>query len=122
MPPSCSPVFQYKYSHFSVFCMHFQYFTKSSIYYDVCTEFPQFSVFLKFYQYLWSEFSKNTDKSVYLEALYYLNSMHIKHCNCTVNYGETSKCRNFNSKVCIKIPLQEMSRAGPYIGAGQAMA
>ena len=39
--------------------------------YDVriCTKFPQFSVFLKFYQYLWSEFSKNTDKSVYLEAL-----------------------------------------------------
>ena len=30
---------------------------------------PQFSVFLKFYQYLWSEFNKNTDKFVYLEAL-----------------------------------------------------
>ena len=33
-------------------------------------KFSQVSVFLKFYQYLWSEFSKNTDKSVYLEALY----------------------------------------------------
>ena len=29
----------------------------------------KFSVFLKFYQYLWSKFSKNTDKSVCLEAL-----------------------------------------------------
>ena len=27
VPPSYSPVFQYKYSHFSVFCMHFQYFS-----------------------------------------------------------------------------------------------
>ena len=73
VPPSCSLVFQYEYSHFSVFCMHafsvfFEYFTKSSIY-NVCTKFPQFSVFFKFYQYLGSEFSKNTEKSVYLEAL-----------------------------------------------------
>ena len=49
MPPSCSPVFQYNYSHFSVFCIHF---TKSSIY-DVCTEFPPiFSILscsIKFY-------------------------------------------------------------------------
>ena len=58
-----NPIFQYFAYIFSIF----QYFTKSSIY-DVCTEFPQFSVF---YQYLWSEFSKNTDKSVYLEALIY---------------------------------------------------
>ena len=60
VPPSCSPVFQYKSSHFSVFCMHyFQYFTKNSVY-DICTKFSRFSVLLlKFYQYLWSEFSKN---------------------------------------------------------------
>jgi hypothetical protein len=48
VPPSCSPVFQYKYSYFSVFCMHFQYFsvdfTKSSIY-VICTKSPHFSVF-----------------------------------------------------------------------------
>ena len=31
VPPSCSPVFQYKYSNFSVFCMHFQYF---SVFYE----------------------------------------------------------------------------------------
>ncbi len=30
---------------------------------------PIFQYFLEFYQYLYSEFSKNTDKSVYLEAL-----------------------------------------------------
>ena len=35
----------YKYSHFSVFCIHFQYFTKGSIY-DVCTKvLPVFSIF-----------------------------------------------------------------------------
>ena len=27
VPPSYSPVFQYKYSYFSVFCMYFQYFS-----------------------------------------------------------------------------------------------
>ena len=53
-------IFQYFAYIFSLF----QYFTKSSIY-DICTKFSQFSVFLKFYQYLWSEFSKNTDKSVH---------------------------------------------------------
>ena len=58
------PIFQYFACIFSIF----QYFIKGSIY-NVCTKFSQFSVFLKFYQYLWSEFSKNTDKSVYLEAL-----------------------------------------------------
>ena len=58
------PTFQYFACIFSIF----QYFTKASIY-DVCAWFSQFPVFLKFYQYLWSEFSKNTDKSVYLEAL-----------------------------------------------------
>ena len=39
VPPSFSPVFQYKYSHFQYFaCIFsiFQYFTKGSIY-DVCT-------------------------------------------------------------------------------------
>ena len=60
------PIFQYFACIFSIF----QYFTKSSIHvHDVCTKFSQFSVFVKFYQYLRSEFSKNTDKSVYLEAL-----------------------------------------------------
>jgi hypothetical protein len=28
VPPSSSPIFPYKYSYFSVFCMHFQYFYK----------------------------------------------------------------------------------------------
>ena len=36
---------------------------------NVCTKFPQFSVF---YQYLGSEFNKNTEKSVYLEAPAYI--------------------------------------------------
>ena len=35
VPPSCSLTFQYKFSHFSVFCMLFQYFTRCSIY-NVC--------------------------------------------------------------------------------------
>ena len=30
---------------------------------------PVFSIFFKFCQYLWSEFCKNTDNSVCLEAL-----------------------------------------------------
>ena len=54
--------------------MHFQYFIKGSIY-DVWTRFSQFSVFLKFYQYLWSEFSKNTNKFVYLEALCFVGQL-----------------------------------------------
>ena len=59
------PIFQYFACIFSIF----RYFIKGSIY-NVCTKFSQFSVlFLKFDQYLWSEFSKNSDKSVYLEAL-----------------------------------------------------
>ena len=58
---------QYKYSHFSVFaCIFSIKFTKSSIC-DVCTESPQFLVlnFLKL-NFYGSEFSKNTNKSVYL--------------------------------------------------------
>ena len=35
-------------------------------------KFSHFSVFLNFISiYIWSEFSKNTDKSVHLEALHY---------------------------------------------------
>ena len=75
---SFSIIFQYFACIFSIF----QYFTKSSIYY-VCTKFPRFSVFLKFYQYLWSEFSKNTDKSVYLEALCTVVLLYIAACMCT---------------------------------------
>ena len=72
MSPSCSPVFPYKYSRFIILYALSVFFsinfTKSSIY-DVCNKSSQFSVFFKFYQYLWSEFSKNADKSVCLEAL-----------------------------------------------------
>ena len=52
--------------------MLFQYllvFYKSSIY-NVCTKSSNFSVFSKFYQYLFSEFSINTGKSVYLAAMH----------------------------------------------------
>ena len=61
-------IFQYFACIISTFQYNNIFITKDSIY-DVCTKFSQFSVFLKFYQYLRSEFSKNTDKSVYLEAL-----------------------------------------------------
>ena len=71
VPPSCSPVFQYSliFPFFSILHAFSVFYKELHYYYDVCTKFPHFSVFLKFYQYLWSEFSKNTDKSVYLEAL-----------------------------------------------------
>ena len=88
-----SPTFQYFAYIFSVF----QYFTKSSIY-DVCTAFPQFSVFLKFYQYLWSEFSKNTDESVYLEALV------ATHAVCQGSIPKFYVCKIF-SKLLSKIQL-----------------
>ena len=58
--------------YFSVFCMLFQYF---SVFYKklriLCTWSSNFSVFSRFHQYLCSEFSKNTGKSVYLEAMQY---------------------------------------------------
>ena len=65
MPPTCLLTFQYSNTHFSVFCMQFPYFTMSSIY-SVCINS---SVFSKSYPYLLSNFSKDTDKSVYLEAM-----------------------------------------------------
>ena len=51
VPPTCFADFQYKYSHFSVFCMifHFQYLANSSIY-NVCTKLPNFQYFPDFYQ------------------------------------------------------------------------
>ena len=49
VPPTCFADFQYKYSHFSVFCMIFQYLANSSIY-IVCTKLPKFSIFSIFYQ------------------------------------------------------------------------
>ena len=48
VPPSCSLIFQYKFSHFPVFC----------------TIFKKLPVLI-----LYSEFSKNSGKSVYLEAM-----------------------------------------------------
>ena len=55
--------------------------------------YKHFSVFSKFYQYLCSEFSKNTGKSVYLEAmlmtLSICNISHI-HVNENIAYGEVS--------------------------------
>ena len=48
VPPSCSLFFQYKFSHFSVFC---KIFTKLAV------------------LILCSEFNKNTGKSAYLEAM-----------------------------------------------------
>ena len=71
VPPSCSPIFQYKFSHFSVSCMLF---------------YKNFSIFSKFYQYLCSEFSKNTGKSVYLEAmLMTLSICNISHIHVNEN-------------------------------------
>ena len=56
------PIFQYLCVFFSIL--------QRAPYMLYVLKFSQFPVFLKFYQHLWSEFSKNTDKSVYLEALY----------------------------------------------------
>ena len=64
VPPSCSPVFQYKYFHFSVFCM-FQYFSvfyKRAPYMMYVLNSPGF-------HYFEILLVRNTDKSVYLEAL-----------------------------------------------------
>ena len=53
VPLSCSPVFQYKYCHFSVFCIHFQYFSKSSTYawcmYWIPPNFQYFWNFISIY-------------------------------------------------------------------------
>ena len=43
----------------------------------MCTKSSNFSVFSIFYQYLCSEFSKNTGKSVYLEAMIDPSPIHI---------------------------------------------
>ena len=91
MPPSCSPVFQHEYSHFSVLCMHFQYFTKSSIY-DVCTQFSQFSVFSIYGQnsvkiltnpYTWRQ---RRLVIIFAEcAFYYRTSYYAMYCFCLLS-------------------------------------
>ena len=52
---------------FSVFCMQFHYFSAfyKELHHYYMTYVSNSPFFSKFYQYLWSVFSKNTDKSVY---------------------------------------------------------
>ena len=65
--------FSINISIFQYFACIFSILQRAPIYH-VCTKYPQFSVFLKVY---WSEFSKNTDKYIYLEAL----SSAVECCN-----------------------------------------
>ena len=64
---------------------------------------PQFSVFLKFYQYLWSEFSKITDKFVYLEAM---ETVQVLLTSCsfvtlkTWEWPGDEASRNWDSAIC----------------------
>ena len=70
VPPSCSLTLQYNFPIFQYFACFFSILQKAPYIRLYVQNLSNFSVFLKFCQYLCSEFNKkNTGKSVYLEAM-----------------------------------------------------
>ena len=78
VPPSCSPIFQYKYSHFSVLCIHFRAFYYSEHLQRAPYYYVMYVLNSPSFQYFWNFISIYGQNSVKI----LINPYTWRHCTC----------------------------------------